>query len=80
MHEAKMLDILKGGIGIPQLYWSGYSGVIGLPSVVGPIGKVKGLPVGYQAIAGHGHDFTALAFAEAAERELGGFIPPPLCS
>ena len=62
-----------------QLYWSGYSGVIGLPSVVGPIGLVRGLPVGYQAIASHGRDFTALAFAEAVERELGGFIPPPLC-
>ena len=62
-----------------QLYWSGYSGVIGLPSVVGPIGRVRGLPVGYQAIASHGRDFTALAFAEAVERELGGFIAPPLC-
>ena len=62
-----------------QLYWSGYSGVIGLPSVVGPIGLVRGLPVGYQAIASHGRDFTALAFAEAVERELGGFIPPPVC-
>ena len=62
-----------------QLYWSGYSGVIGLPSVVGPIGLVRGLPVGYQAIASHGRDFTALAFAESVERELGGFIPPPLC-
>ena len=62
-----------------QLYWSGYSGVIGLPSVVGPIGLVRGLPVGYQAIASHGRDFTALAFAEAVERGLGGFIPPPLC-
>ena len=62
-----------------QLYWSGYSGIVGLPSVVGPIGQVRGLPVGYQAIAGHGRDFTALAFAEAVERELVGFIPPPLC-
>tara|TARA_B100001996_G_scaffold56083_1_gene39732 strand:- start:1841 stop:3310 length:1470 start_codon:yes stop_codon:yes gene_type:complete len=62
-----------------QLFWSGYSGVVGLPSVVGPIGQVRGLPVGYQAIAGHGRDFTALAFAEAVERELVGFTPPPLC-
>lgn len=59
-----------------QLFWSGYSGVIGLPSVVGPAGFVDGLPVGYQAIAGYGRDRTALAFAKAIERERGGFAPP----
>ena len=64
-----------------QLFWSGYSGVVGLPSVVGPVGQIKGLlPVGYQAIAGHGRDFTALAFAGAVERELGGFTIPPFCT
>lgn len=61
-----------------QLFWSGYSGVIGLPSVVGPIGMVGHLPVGYQAIAGHGRDQTALAFAQCVEREIRGFLPPPL--
>ncbi len=61
-----------------QLFWSGYSGVIGLPSVVGPIGMVGHLPVGYQAIAGHGRDQTALAFAQCVEREIRGFSPPPL--
>ena len=62
-----------------QTFWAGYSGVVGLPSVVGPLGQVNGLPVGYQGIAGHGRDFTALAFAAAVERELGGYTPPPLC-
>ena len=62
-----------------QLFWSGYSGVVGLPSLVGPLSQVADLPVGYQAIAGHGRDYTALAFAAAVERELGGYIPPPLC-
>ena len=62
-----------------QTFWAGYSGVVGLPSVVGPVGQVNGLPVGYQGIAGHGRDFTALAFASAVERELGGYRPPPLC-
>lgn len=61
-----------------QLFWSGYSGVVGLPSVVGPMADLKGLPVGYQAITGHGRDYTALAFARAVEREIVGFIPPPL--
>ena len=47
--------------------------------MVGPMGYVNNLPVGYQGIAGHGRDFTALAFAAAVENELGGFKPPPLC-
>ena len=61
-----------------QLFWSGYSGVVGLPSAVGPMGWVGHLPVGYQAIAGHGRDRTALAFAKAVEKEIVGFTPPPL--
>ena len=61
-----------------QLFWSGYSGVVGLPSVVGPMDNLNGLPVGYQAITGHGRDYTALAFARAVEREIIGFNPPPL--
>ena len=63
---------------VMQLFWSGYSGVVGLPSVVGPMDKLGHLPVGYQAIAGHGKDYTALAFAKCVERELGGFTRPPL--
>ncbi len=60
-----------------QLFWAGYSGVVYLPSTVGPIGLTGSkLPVGYQAIAAQGHDKTALAFAKAVERELGGFVPP----
>lgn len=61
-----------------QLFWSGYSGVVGLPSVVGPMDQINGLPVGYQAITGHGRDYTALAFARAVEAEVGGYVPPPL--
>ena len=60
-----------------QLFWSGYCGVVGLPAVVGPAGSVGGLPVGYQAIAGYGRDRSAIAFARAVEREIGGFSPPP---
>ncbi len=61
-----------------QLFWSGYSGVVGLPSAVGPMAQLGSLPVGYQAITGHGRDYTALAFARAVEREVVGFTPPPL--
>lgn len=63
-----------------QLFWSGYSGVVGLPSVVGPMSKVNGLPVGYQAICGHGRDYTCLAFAKAVEREIIGFEAPPVAA
>ena len=61
-----------------QLFWAGYSGVVFLPSAVGPAGITPdGLPFGYQAIAKSGHDKTATAFARFAEREIAGFIPPP---
>ncbi len=72
-------DLIINGSAQPeimQLFWSGYSGVAGLPSVVGPAGFVDGLPAGYQAIAGYGADRTALAFAKAVEREIGGFTAP----
>ena len=62
-----------------QLFWSGYSGVVGIPSVVGPMAQIGGLPVGYQAICGHGRDHTCLAFARAVEREIVGYTPPPIC-
>jgi amidase len=61
-----------------QLFWAGYSGVVYLPSTVGPAGLTRdGLPVGYQAIAGHGRDKTAIAFSRLVEAEIGGFVPPP---
>ena len=61
-----------------QLFWAGYSGLVYLPSTIGPIGLTgSGLPVGYQAIAAQGKDRTSLAFARLVERELGGFVPPP---
>ncbi len=63
---------------VMQLFWSGYSGVVGLPSVVGPMDKIGHLPVGYQAITGHGKDYTALTFAQCVEREIVGFTPPPV--
>jgi amidase len=61
-----------------QLFWAGFSGVVYLPSTVGPAGILEsGLPVGYQAIAAHLHDRTAIRFTECVEREIGGFVPPP---
>ena len=61
-----------------QLFWAGYSGVVYLPSTVGPAGITRSrLPVGYQAIAAQGRDKTAIAFAKLAEKAVGGFTPPP---
>ena len=61
-----------------QLFWAGYSGVVYLPSTVGPAGLTKsGMPVGYQAIAAGGRDKTATTFSRLVEREIVGFVPPP---
>jgi amidase len=60
-----------------QLFWAGYSGVVYLPSTVGPAGITpSGLPTGYQAIAGQGKDKTAIRFAALVEKTFGGFTPP----
>ena len=61
-----------------QLFWAGYSGLVYLPSTVGPSGITpSGLPTGYQAIAAQGKDKTSIAFARLVEKAFGGFEPPP---
>ena len=61
-----------------QLFWAGFSGVVYLPSTVGPAGLIEpGLPVGYQAIAGHCRDKIATKFTELIAQEIVGFTPPP---
>jgi amidase len=60
-----------------QLFWAGYSGLVYLPSTVGPSGITpSGLPTGYQAIAAQGRDKTSIAFAKLVEKAFGGFEPP----
>ncbi|MEO7854102.1 MAG: amidase [Rubrivivax sp.] len=82
-HEGErwMRKIEVNGQKVPvtdQLFWSGLSGVVHLPSTVGPAGfSESGLPLGYQAIAGFGRDRTALHFSRLVEREFGGFVAPP---
>ena len=61
-----------------QLFWAGYSGLVYLPSTVGPAGVTpSGLPTGYQAIAAQGRDKTSIAFAKLVEKVCGGFQGPP---
>lgn len=61
-----------------QMFWAGFSGVVFLPSTVGPAGlQPDGLPVGYQAITSHLRDKTSIRFAQCVEHEIGGFIAPP---
>jgi amidase len=62
-----------------QLVWSGIATAPGLPATVLPIGRCdNGLPIGAQVIGPMYEDRTTLRFAALVERELGGFIPPPL--
>lgn len=79
--ERWMRTITVNGRQVPvtdQLFWSGLSGLVYLPSTVGPAGLSQGgLPLGYQAIAGQGRDRTALRFSRLVERAFGGFVPPP---
>jgi amidase len=69
--------------GAPRLYlehvlWPGLIGMALLPSTVIPAGRTAGgLPVGVQIVGPYLEDRTPLAFARAAERVLGGFVPPP---
>ena len=59
--------------------WQGLATVAKLPATVMPTGRLcQGLPVGMQVIGPWMEDLTTIAFAEAAEAEVGGFVPPPV--
>ncbi len=63
---------------IENIQWPGLITLALLPSTVIPVGRsAAGLPVGVQIVGPYLEDRTPLAFARAAERELGGFTPPP---
>jgi len=63
---------------IDQLFWAGWSCGVYLPGTVAPAGlTASGLPCGLQIVTGHLQDYSAIAFAEIMERELGGFQVPP---
>jgi amidase len=61
-----------------QIAWAGIATSNGLPATTMPIGHADdGLPIGVQIIGGYLDDNTTIAFAGLAEREFGGFTPPP---
>jgi amidase len=58
--------------------WAGLATLGNLPSTVIPVGQTRaGLPFGAQVIGPYLEDRTTLGFANLAEREFGGFRPPP---
>jgi amidase len=61
-----------------QLVWAGVASCPGLPATAFPLGFDGGLPFGAQAIGPMYEDRTALRFAELVEREIGGFVAPPI--
>jgi amidase len=77
--EERSIDV--DGQAIPyalQGLWSSVAGLSGQPATVMPIAlSAKGLPIGIQVIGPYLEDRTTIAFAELAEREFGGFTPPP---
>jgi amidase len=63
---------------LENIQWPAVITMALLPSTVIPVGRTAaGLPVGVQIVGPYLEDRTTLAFARAAERELGGFVPPP---
>jgi amidase len=61
-----------------QVMWAGVATLTGLPATAMPIGRsAAGLPIGAQCIGPYLEDRTPIQFAALAEREIGGFVPPP---
>jgi amidase len=62
-----------------QSMWPSIATLTGLPATAMPIGRSDdGLPIGMQIIGPRLEDRTTIAFAGLVERELGGFVAPPL--
>src|SRR4029077_20755802 len=62
-----------------QLAWPGIATLPGLPATAIPLGlSAEGLPVGVQIVGPWLEDRTPLNLAELIEREVGGFVPPPM--
>lgn len=61
-----------------QLFWAGYSGVVGLPATAVPLSlSAAGLPIGAQLVGPAFGDPVCLRFARWLEDEYRAFVPPP---
>jgi amidase len=61
------------------IVWSTVATPPGLPATTMPIGKsADGLPIGVQIVGPLYGDRTTIAFAALLERQLGGFVAPPM--
>lgn len=73
--------IVVDGAPVPYLVqgvWTSAATFSGLPATSMPIGlSGNGLPLGVQIVGPHLEDHTTITFADLAEREFGGFVPPP---
>ncbi len=62
-----------------QLFWAGYSGVVGLPSTAVPVAlSTSGLPIGAQLVGPAFGDPVCLRFARWLEEAYRAFVPPPM--
>lgn len=80
--ELRSIPLNGGEVGYnDQLFWASLATLSYLPATVAPIGRDReGLPAGVQIIGPYLDDLTPIAFAQALEREFGGFTPPPAVS
>ena len=70
----------RHGVTVGRLWWIHpmiVFNLAGVPVTQVPLGlNEKGLPLGVQAVAGHGRDHVAIATAVELERVFGGWVPP----
>ena len=63
------------------LFYPSIATLAGRPATAIPLGRTRaGLPIGVQVIGPYLRDRTPLRFAALLEREIGGFVPPPITS
>jgi amidase len=76
-HRTTLVDGVKRPY-LDGLQWPGIITVANLPATAVPTGRrIDGLPMGVQVVGPYLEDRTPLRFAQLAEREFGGFVPPP---
>ena len=64
---------------LPPIQWA-YTAILNvmeLPVTQVPLGLHRGLPLGVQVGAIHGHDHVTVAVALELEKAFGGWVPPP---